>query len=165
MQPWFFVLMAVGNEASNQMNDKIGGTPMTRMLNLGDVLELVNDGLDDGAFAQQQLIRQVHEPIFHVLTESGDEMQPLFKKQCGQGRGNVATVPKELATQVFDQLRNRCAILHVAWSQTAGQQFASVVDGEVKLEPKEPAHATLATPGICRKDAVLVDAFRITDFQ
>jgi len=32
MQTWFFVLMAVGKKPGNQMNDKIGGTAMTRML-------------------------------------------------------------------------------------------------------------------------------------
>jgi hypothetical protein len=32
MQARFFVLMAVGNEPSNQMNDKIGRAAMTRML-------------------------------------------------------------------------------------------------------------------------------------
>ena len=30
---------------------------------------------------------------------------------------------------------------------------------------KEPSHATLATLGICREDAVLADPFGITDFQ
>jgi len=40
MKTRFFVLMAVGNESSNHMNDKIGGTAMTRMLDLRDILEL-----------------------------------------------------------------------------------------------------------------------------
>ena len=56
MQTWFFVLMAVGDEPSNKMHHKIGGTAMAGMLDLRNVLELVNDGLDDGPFAYQQLI-------------------------------------------------------------------------------------------------------------
>jgi hypothetical protein len=67
MQAGLFVLMAVSNEPSNEMDDKIGGAAMTRRLNLRNVLELVNDGLDDDPFAQQQLIRQMPEPIGHVF--------------------------------------------------------------------------------------------------
>jgi hypothetical protein len=52
MQPWFAVLMAVGNEPGDQMHDKIDGTAVTRMFNLRNILELVNDGLDDGSFAR-----------------------------------------------------------------------------------------------------------------
>ena len=56
MQAWFFVLMAVGNEPSNQMNDKIDRTAMARMLDLRDILELIDNGLDNRPFAQQELV-------------------------------------------------------------------------------------------------------------
>ena len=68
MQARFFVLMAVGNEPGNQMNHKIGGTAMTGMLNLRNVLELVNDGLNNRAFAQEKLVGEMHKPVFHVFT-------------------------------------------------------------------------------------------------
>ena len=71
MQTWFFVLMAVGNEPSNQMNDKIGGTAMARMLDLRNILELVNDGLDNRSFAQQQFIREMHELICACFYAAG----------------------------------------------------------------------------------------------
>ena len=38
-----------------------------RMLNLRDVLELVNHGLDDRAFASEQLIVQLHLYWFFML--------------------------------------------------------------------------------------------------
>jgi hypothetical protein len=40
---------------------------------------------------------QMHELIFHVFAQAGDGMQPLFKKQLGQGSRNVATITKQLA--------------------------------------------------------------------
>ena len=52
MEAGLFVLMAVSNEPSNQMDDKIGWAAVTRMLDLRNVLELVNDGLDDGPFTR-----------------------------------------------------------------------------------------------------------------
>jgi len=36
------------------------------MLDLRDVLELVNDGLHNGAFTKQDFVHQRHEHIFHV---------------------------------------------------------------------------------------------------
>ncbi len=138
---------------------------MARMLDLRDILELIDNGLDNRPFAQQELVGKMHKLIFHVFAQSGDQMEPLFKEQCGQGSGNVATIPEELATQFFDHRGNRLAIIDIARGQTTRQQFALVIDRQVELETEEPAHAALATLGIRRKDAVLVDPFGITDFQ
>ncbi len=165
MQTGFFVLMAVGNESSQQMHDKIGGTAMTRMLNLRNILELVDDGLDNRPFAQQQLIRQVHELVFHVFAQPSDELKSLFKEQLGERSGNVAAIPKQLAAQPFDQLWHRSAIIDVARSQTARQQVAAVIDRQVQFKAEKPAHRRLAAPGIGGKDAMLTDALGITDFQ
>ena len=52
MQAWFFVLMTVGNMPGNQMDHKIGGTPMTGMLDLRNMLELVDHRFDDRPFAR-----------------------------------------------------------------------------------------------------------------
>ena len=138
---------------------------MTRMLNLRNVLELIDNGLNNRPFAQKEFIRKMHEMILHVFAQSSDEMKPLFKEQLHERSRNVATVSKELATQLFDHQGNRFAIIDIAWGQTAGQQFTSVIDRQVQFEAVKPAHAALAPLGIRRKDAVLVDAFGVTDFQ
>ena len=101
MQTRFFLLMAVGNEPSDQMYHEIDGTAMARMLDLRNILELVDNGLDNDPFAHQQFIGKVHETIFHVFAQSGDEMETLFKEQLREGNGNVTAVPKELAAQLF----------------------------------------------------------------
>lgn len=164
MQARFFVLMTVGNQPGQQMDDKIGGTAMTRMLNLRNVLELVNDRLDDRPFAQQ-LIGKVHEMVLHVFAQPGDKLKSLFKEQFGQGNGNGAAIPKELATKSFDQLGNRRPIIDIARCQTTGQQAAPVIDRQMQLEAKEPAHRSLAPPGIGGKDPMLTDPFGVTDLQ
>lgn len=68
MQTWLFVLMTVGKKPSHYMDDKIDRAAVTRMLDLGNILELINDGLNDRSFAQQQLVRKVHEMSLHVFT-------------------------------------------------------------------------------------------------
>jgi hypothetical protein len=45
--------MAVSNQATENIDHEVSGAAMPGMLNLGDVLELVNDGFDHGALAGQ----------------------------------------------------------------------------------------------------------------
>ncbi|MEH2251017.1 hypothetical protein [Nostoc sp.] len=45
------------------------------MLNLGDILELVNDGLNDRAFPEQQAIAQRHKAM--VADQTGEVYLPL----------------------------------------------------------------------------------------
>jgi hypothetical protein len=42
--------MAVSNQATNQIDAEVDRTAMASVINLGDVLQLVGDGLDDGTF-------------------------------------------------------------------------------------------------------------------
>jgi len=165
MQTWFFVLVTVGNKPSNQMDNEIRLAAMTRVLDLGNVFELVNDALNEGSFAHQQFVRQVHELVLHVFAQSGDEVKSLFKEQLREGSGNIAAIPEQFAAQPFHHSRDRSAIIDVAWGQATRQQVASVIDGQMQLEAKEPAHARLATPGFRSKDAVLADPFGVAHCQ
>ena len=66
--------MGGSKQPTNQMDGKIGGAVVTRVLNLGNVLELVNDRFNTGSFAEQELVGKVHEMIFPVFTYSVGEM-------------------------------------------------------------------------------------------
>ena len=44
--------MRVGNESSDQMDDKIGRAAMARMLNLGNVLELIDNRFNNRSFSE-----------------------------------------------------------------------------------------------------------------
>ena len=59
-------LTRIGNETTNEIDEKVGGAAVARMLNLGNVLELVNNSLDNGAFSQQNLVENRHELVLHV---------------------------------------------------------------------------------------------------
>jgi hypothetical protein len=115
------------------MDHKIDGTAMTRMLDLRDILELIDNRLDNRPFPQQEFIGKVHELIFPIFTQPGDELESLLKEQLCEGSGNVATIPKQLTSQFFDQLRNRSSIIDVAWSQATSQQLPSVIDAPVAV--------------------------------
>ena len=103
--------------------------------------------------------------VLHVFAQPGDEVESLFKKQLRERSGDVAAVSEQLAMQPFDQGRNGSAIIDIAWSQATSQQLASVIDRQMQLEAKEPAHTRLPAPGVRRKDAVPTDALGIAHVQ
>lgn len=49
---------------------------MTGKLNLRNVLELVGDTFQNGAFRLPQMIAQPHQVVLRVIPNSGDETQP-----------------------------------------------------------------------------------------
>ena len=47
----FMGLMSVSNQTGNQINEKVKRAAMSGVLDLGNVLELVIDGFDDGTLS------------------------------------------------------------------------------------------------------------------
>jgi hypothetical protein len=53
--------------------------------NLRDILELINNGLDNGTFSKQDFAGHGHELVLHVLAKFGDKLDTeslpeLFEK-------------------------------------------------------------------------------------
>lgn len=51
---------------------------MSRMFNLRNVLELVVNGLNNGAFTRQKLVMNTHKHVFHVATRFGKKLDAKF---------------------------------------------------------------------------------------
>lgn len=74
---------------------------MARMLYLGDVLELVNNRLDDGALAGQKLVVQAHQVILHIATGLSEKLDAPRRAQLSCQRfKNIASIRKDLAEQI-----------------------------------------------------------------
>jgi len=84
-------LVTVGDKPCEQVDEEIDGTAMTRVLNLRDVLEVVNDGLNEGTLAQEQLVGERHEGVAHILAQVRDEPQALREEELlSERRGDGA---------------------------------------------------------------------------
>jgi hypothetical protein len=81
MEGGFPGLLAVGDEAGEQVDDEIERTAMTCVFDLTHILELIDDGLDEGALAWEQPVGEVETLIAHVFAQFGDEAQPLLKEE------------------------------------------------------------------------------------
>ena len=114
---------------------------MPGMLDLGDILQLIDDRFDDGSFSQQDLVGHEHQAVLHILAQFGDELDVEIQPQLlHQLLGDVTFVAKQLAEQAFGQCRDWFAIINVARGQLAGQQLTLIVDHQVKLEAVKPTH-------------------------
>lgn len=98
--------MGIRGKPCEHIDEEISHTAVAGMLDLGDIFKLIVDGFDDGALAQQQLIDQWHELVFHVQNSYMDPprfARPSFvcdKKKVATIypaclRGHIAAGPDE----------------------------------------------------------------------
>ena len=113
---------------------------MTRMFDLRDVLELINDGLNDRSAAQQNAIAPGHQLVLHIFTQFGNQLKVKHLAQgLSQGLRDVTLVPEELAKQLLSQVRHRFAVIYIAGCEAETQDFALIIDHQVQFEAKKPA--------------------------
>ncbi len=96
-------LMAIGNQSPQNIDKAIDGRAMARMLNLRNVLQLVDDGFNDGAFAEHQTVIEGDQSLFHVALEFGDELNACgFEQLFCQLLRDIALVGKHLTKQLLE---------------------------------------------------------------
>lgn len=95
-------LMAIGNQSAQNIDKAVNWRAMARMLNLRNVLQLVDDGFNNGALAQHQTVAQGHQSLFHIAFEFGDDLNACGLQQlfC-QFLRDIAFVGKHFAKQLL----------------------------------------------------------------
>jgi len=129
---------------------------MAGVFNLANVLELVVNRFNQCPLAQQNLIDELDQAVFHVLLRLGNELQAALIQLLEQGLRDIATVAKQLAQQILSQIRYRFAVVSVRGCQLECQQFTLVVHNQVELEAKVPAHGVLTPLRLSFEDFVRV---------
>src|SRR5690348_1162228 len=99
------------------MDQEIDWAAVTRVLDLRDVFELINDRLDERPLAQQQPVGELKELVVHVLAQFGDETQSVGEQETlGERRGDVALVAKEAPEKATCQAWHWTPVVGVARS-------------------------------------------------
>jgi len=152
-------LVAISGETGEQVNEEIAGAAVAGVLDLRDVLELVNDRLEGRPLAQQEPIGELEELLAHVLAQFRDEPQPLGEQEAfGKRSPDIALVAKAFAEETPRQAGQRPSVVGIAGSEAQREQFATVVDDQMRVAAVHPPHRRLAAPGVEGKDAMLLDA-------
>ncbi len=103
--------MAIGNQPTQHIDKEIDRAAMAGILGLRDILELIDNTFDDGSFAQQQVVSQREQAVFHILAQLGDQLHIEGLEQVQkQLLGNVTPIAKEFSKQILRQLGHRLAI-------------------------------------------------------
>lgn len=74
--------MAIRNQASAQVDDKIDRTAVVCVFNLRNIFALVEHALNNGALPEQQLVCEGHELIGHLAFPMRDAVDPELVKQA-----------------------------------------------------------------------------------
>jgi len=91
----FFGLMTISDQPGQHIDHKINRRTKTRLLDLGNVLELVNDGLNQSPFARQKLIGHDHQAVLHVLAQLGNQLDlEVLPELLKERPGNITSVSK-----------------------------------------------------------------------
>src|SRR5262245_3088050 len=103
---------------------------MPRMFQLANVFELVVDGLNQSALAEQNFIQEREQAGLHLFFEFGDEWDSLIPKLSDEGLGDVAALPHQLAKQAASKFRHGRAVIDVARSEHNGPKLPAVVNDQ-----------------------------------
>jgi hypothetical protein len=88
------------------------------VLDLTNIFQLIVDGLDERALPQEQFVPKADQTMLHVLTDFGQQLEPLAQQEVMQRLGNRATVSKELSTKACGELLDRLAVIDIARHQS-----------------------------------------------
>src|SRR3990172_3803257 len=124
--------MAISNQTANEIDKEVNWTAMARMFDLRNVFELINDGLNNSAFAKQEFVHQRHENIFHVRTNTCHKLnaecaQEFFRELFG----NIAFISEQFAKQLSSHLGNGLTIIYITRCQHQIEQFTLVIDDQM----------------------------------
>jgi hypothetical protein len=156
-------LMAIGDEAREQVDEEVVGAAVASVLDLADIRELIEAGRDQGAFAQQEPVGELEELLAPILAEGGDEAPPLREEQAlSEGYPDVAFVAQEPTQETMDQVWPWAPLVGVAGSAAKGTERATVVDDQMERETIAPPHRGLAAASSEAKDTLLLHARWVT---
>ena len=130
------------------------------MLDLCHVLQLVVDRFYYGPFSQQHFVGHAHQRVLHFVFQLGYRLDAINKEFAEEIFADVSPITDELAVQLLGEPFHLqgFAVIHIAWREHEVDDLAHLVADDVQLEPIEPAHRAVPSPGDTLECPVLEDA-------
>ena len=130
------------------------------MLDLADVFQFIINCFNQRPFAQQYFVIDIHERVFHIVSDFSNQMNSINKEHFKQTFGNIAFITKEFAPDFLEEFtRNQgLPVVNVGFSQGKVNHFSLVIDNNMEFESKEPSHTGFSPLGKIGKHLVVMNA-------
>lgn len=150
----------VGRQTSHEVDRKADDRPVPRVLNLGHVLQLVVDGLNQRPLAEKEAVSNGHDLTFHVALQFCNQLNTLHKELGEEILADVSLVTDQFAEDLLDKglVPERLPVVDIAGRKHEVQQIAFLVTDQVQFETIEPTHRALSPLGKSFEDLVQMDA-------
>ncbi len=91
------------------------------------------DGFYQCSFAKEDFVINIHEGIFHIVSDFGDQMNATDKKGLKELFGEIAFISEEFAPDIFEHFTGQqwFAIINIAQGDHKVQQIPFFIDDEM----------------------------------
>ena len=158
-------MQGVSRQARENVDQGVDGGAVAGVLQAHAGLQLVKEGLNNESFAQQHFVQQGYQVVLHVAANPGDQVKAPLPESLQQRLGNIAFISKDLPLQSSGHILKRVAVVSAAIRNPEGHDLALVIDEQMELEAKEPAHGGTTTLGQPLEDPVPADSCIVADRQ
>lgn len=134
---------------------------MSRVNEVGFVLEQFVNALYDVPFPQHDLVPHRHQFVLHLSLEPMNELDALIEQALEEFLLDVSPVCEDLPIQDLCKHHPYPAIpvIHVCSCKTERYHFSGIIAEQVQLESMAPAHGTLTVLGKAGKDLVVISSY------
>ena len=147
------------------MDEGVAGASVSGVLQAHVGLALVKEGFNHESFAQHHVVQQGQQVVLHGAANAGDQVKAPLPEALQQLLGNMAFISKDLPLQSSGHILKWFAVVSAASRHPEGQDLALVMDEQMELAAKEPAHGGTTTPGHTLADPVPTDSCIAADHQ
>ena len=152
---------AVCRKGRTQVHDGAVYRAVSRMNEVGFVLEQFVNALDDVPFPQHDLVPHRHQLVLHLSLNLMNELDALIEQAFEEFLLDVSPVGEDLPIQDFCKHRPYPAVpvIHICSCKTERYHFAGIIAEQVQLESMAPAHGALSVLGKAGKDLVVISSY------
>lgn len=151
---------AVCRNSRHGVDEEVVKAPVSGVLHLCNVLQLVIDGFDDSPLPEQHPVRYRHQRTLHVALEFGDELYSVHKEFLEKLLADVSLVADQLAVKEIRKclVLQRLPVIHIPRRNHEVEQFAHLVADKMELEAEKPSHGAFPALGDAFENLVNVNA-------
>ena len=106
----------VGRRSGHQIDCEADDGPVSGVLDLRDILQLIVDGLDQSPLAQENFVRDCHKLAFHVALKLCYLLDAVHEKSGEEVPADVSLVSDQISEDPFDEgfVPERIPVVNIA---------------------------------------------------